>query len=122
MWPRRCVRCVRRVRSEGRRGGRRVGGWGRRVGRCVRRGGVSAARGDVDLRRIAGRRPCEAAEARETAGVEGAPGGDVAAAHAGYAAALARNPWLDEQPLALRAVVPTSLAYGFLTIAARDGG
>ncbi len=44
-----------------------------------------------------------------TPGVEPLPGGDVDAAHAARAAGLAENAWLEEQALALRAVVPQKL-------------
>jgi hypothetical protein len=44
-----------------------------------------------------------------------APGAaELAAAHAAYGAALARNPWLDDQPLALAAVIPQETAAGWI--------
>jgi hypothetical protein len=55
------------------------------------------------------------------AAMTSAPGiGDLAAAHAAYADALAKNPWLDEQPLALAAAIPQRLRDAWIVRDAAD--
>jgi hypothetical protein len=79
----------------------------------------------ADLAFYPGATPLRALVAGEPAGLEAAPGsfgtGGADAALATAAEAMAGNPWLDEWPVALAAVVPDGRAGGEWTVGAGDG-
>jgi SWIM zinc finger len=80
---------------------------------------------DVELAFYPGAAPLRALLAGEPFGLDSAPGtfgtGGAQAALEAAASALARNPWLDEWPVAVAAAVPDGRAGGEWTIGAEDG-